>query len=268
MSQQLTISREHLAENRRMIIGRSVAASMAGIFPVPIVEDWMASSITRSTVKRIAESHAVDMDDAAIRMIADGPESPPSWTELAGGTLVFKMMGKAWRKLLITYVVAKRTQAAARHFQINTLFDHYCARLHVGMGLDAGAATQLREIIGAAIDKTPGGVGNDIFRRSALAAAKATVRAPLSLLDTVSGGFVRKLLSRGSDEVDAIAEVDQRLDTEMKHKRGFLARTTAAVELQLSTTGNPYVQELVDNFETLWRERDRSGDDHDDDRKD
>lgn len=265
MSQQLTISREHLAGNRRMIIARSIAASMAGVFPVPVVEEWMSSSITRSMVKRIAESHAVDMDDAAIRMIADGPESPPSWTELAGGTLMFKMVGRAWRRLLITYVVAKRTQAAARYFQINTLFDHYCARLHVGMGLDAKSAEQLRTLIGAAIDQTPGNVGNDIFRRSAMAAAKATVRAPLNLLDTVSGGFVRKLLSRGSDEVEAIAEVDHRLDTELQHKRGFLARTTAAVELQLSTTGNPYVEELVDNFERLWREH--PGESHDDERK-
>jgi len=255
MSYELTLSREHLSVNRRMIIGRSIAASMAGVFPVPIVEDWMSSTISRGTVKRIADSHAVDVDADAQRMIADGAEKPPDWTDIAGGTLLFKVMGKAWRKLLITYVVAKRTQAAARHFLVGTLFDHYCARLHVGLGLDKDSALALREVIMKAIDQTPGGIGNKIFRRSALAAAKATVRAPLNLLDMASGGFVRKLLSRGSDEVEAIAEVDQRIDAEMKEQQGFLARTTVAVELQLSTEGNPYVQELVSKFEELWREQ-------------
>ncbi len=254
MSYELTVSREHLSVNRRMIIGRSSAASMAGVFPVPLVEDWMSSTIARGTVKRIADAHAVDVDDEAARMIADGPEKPPSWTEMAGGTLVFKVMGRAWRKLLITYVVAKRTQAAARHFQIGTLFDHYCARLHVGMGLDQDGALALRKLISAAIDKTPGGVGHKIFRRSAAAAAKATVRAPLNLLNTLSGGFVRKLLSKGSDEVEAIAEVDQQLDSALNEQKGFLARTTLAVELQLSTEGNPYVDELISNVEALWRE--------------
>lgn len=253
MSYELTLGREHLATNRRMIIGRAIAASMAGLVPVPLVEDWMSSTISRGTIKRIAESHAVDLDEAATRMIADGPESPPEWAELVSGTLLFKMMSKAWRKLLITYVVAKRTQAAARHFQIGTLFDHYCARLHVGMGLDAEAGVALRRLMIRAIEQTPGTIGNRIFRRSALAAGKATVRAPLQLLDMASGGLVRRLLTRGQSEVEAIAEVDQRLDAEMREHKGFLARATSAVELQLSTEGNPYIQDLVTNFEALWR---------------
>jgi hypothetical protein len=252
---ELSLRRDYLSQHRRMIIGRSIAASMAGLVPVPFLEEWLTSTIKRSTIRRIAAAREVDLDDEAVRAIADGPSTPPQWAEVAGGTLIYKLASKAWRRLLYAYVAARRTQAAARNFEIATLFDHYCARLHVGMGLNGEQAMDLRQIMTDAIEQTPGALVDRAFRRAAIATGRATVQAPVELLDIATGGAVRRLLSRGSDEVTAVEEVDQALEAQIHSQQSFLARAATAVELQLSAEANPYVDDVIDTFERLWRGR-------------
>ena len=69
-----------------------------------------------------------------------------------------------------------------------TLFDHYCARLHTGLALDGATALALRGEIVKAIDNTPGALSFHPFRRGAMAAARASLKAPLELADIASGG--------------------------------------------------------------------------------
>lgn len=254
MASELTHHRAYLGDNRRLIIGRALAAAAAGALPVPLVEDWLASRVARGTIRRIADSRSVDLDEGAVRAIADGPEKPPEWAEIAGGTLAYRLIARSWRKLVLVYLAARRAQAAARHFLIGTLFDHYCARLHVGMGLDAPRAAELRAIMDQAISRTPGGLGSRVFRRGLVGAARASVRGPLRLADSVTGGMIRRLLKRG-DEVDAVAVVDESIERQLEQKKSFLARSAAAVELQLAAEGNPYLEQLLDTFDRLWRDR-------------
>ena len=251
MSTELTLRRNHLAEHRRMIVGRSLAASLAGLIPFPMFDEWLCSSINRGTIRRIASARKVDVDDEAVRAIADGPSAPPQWSELAGGALAFRILSKTWRKILVTYLATRRAQAATRYFTIATLFDHYCARLHVGLGLDGPTATELRALMSRAVEATPGSIGKRVFRRGAMAAARATVRAPMELLDIASGGAIRRLLTRGSDEVTAIEEVDNALEADLQSQKSFLARAATAIELQLSADQNPYIDELLTRFEDL-----------------
>jgi hypothetical protein len=254
MASELTHHRSYLADNRRLIIGRALAAAAAGALPVPLVEDWLASRVARGTIRRIANARSVDLDDAAVRAIADGPEKPPEWAEIAGGTLAYRLVARSWRRLILVYLAARRAQAAARHYVIGTLFDHYCARLHVGMGLDGPRAAELRAVMDQAIRRTPGGLGGRVFRRGLVGAARATVRGPLRLADSVTGGMIRRLLKRG-DEVEAVAVVDESIERQLKAKQSFLARSVAAVELQLAAEGNPYIEQLLDNFDRMWRDR-------------
>jgi len=251
---ELTHHRAYLADNRRLIVGRALAAAAAGALPVPLVEDWLASRIARGTIRRIANARSVDLDDGAVRAIADGPEKPPEWAEIAGGTLAYRLVARSWKRLILVYLATRRAQAAARHFLIGTLFDHYCARLHVGMGLDGPRAAELRAVMDQAISRTPGGLGSRVFRRGLVGAAKASVRGPLRLADSVTGGAIRRLLKRG-DEVDAVAVVDESIERQMKSSKSFLARSAAAVELQLAAEGNPYLEQLLDTFDRLWRDR-------------
>src|SRR5690606_12330391 len=123
---------------------------------------------------------------------------------------------------------------------------------HVGLGLDGPRGRELRRLIDRAIDETPGGLSRHAFRRGLLTAVRATARAPLELANYASGGMVRKLLSRG-DEVAAASEVDEALERQLREEKSILARSAAAVELQLASDENPYLDNLLDRFETIVR---------------
>jgi hypothetical protein len=254
MSAELSQDRVHLGQNRRRIVGRSLAAAAAGAIPIPVIEDWLESRIRRGTIRKIAESRSVDATEEAIGNVADGRQKAPEWAELVGGSLAYRFLARQWRRLVVVYLIARRAQAAARTFLVATLFDHYCARLHVGMGLDAARASEVRGLIDRAIAETPGGLGRRIFRRGALGAARAGVKGPIRLADVVTGGMIRRLLSR-KGEVEAEQVVEAALERQIEDKRSLLARSVAAIELQLAAEGNPYIERLVATFDRLWRER-------------
>jgi hypothetical protein len=89
-----------------------------------------------------------------------------------------------------------------------------------------------------------------------LAAGRATVRAPFELFDIASGGMFRKLLKRGEEaEAEAVDTVDTEIEKQLAAESSFLARSTKAIELQLSTDVNPYLDLVVAKFEELWRAR-------------
>ncbi|MCG8417336.1 MAG: hypothetical protein MJE77_05260 [Proteobacteria bacterium] len=255
-SRELTIRRDHLIHHRRMIIGRSIAASIAGALPVPVLDTRLSFLIQRSTLRQIARSSQVDFDEAAAESLIYGRVEPPKLVELAGQTLAFRVLARTWRKALMAYMAVRRARVASRNFLLATLFDHYCAKLHVGLGLDAALGAELRAAMDEAMACTPGGLSQRMFRRALSATARATVRAPLELLDMASRGVVRKLLSsRSSDEIEAAAEIETQLDHQLRSKKSFLARAATAVELQLSVDENPYLDLLIENFERIWRER-------------
>lgn len=253
MNRAMTHSRDHLAGNRRTIITRSLAAAAVGSVPVPGVDDWLASRIARGTISRIAESHGVDADEAAVRAIADGPEGPPRLGELAGGGLAFKLARGGLRRALLAYFAARRARAATDAFAVATLFDHYCARLHVGLGLDAASGAEVRTAIDRAISGTPGSLPRRLARRGGAAAGRFLARAPVRVADALTRGAVARALERrGADELPA-EDVDTALERELRSKSGPLARAAATAELQFAAEENPYLELLLENFETLWR---------------
>jgi hypothetical protein len=138
-----------------------------------------------------------------------------------------------------------------------TLFDHYCAKLHRGLALDGPTALALREEIGRAIDQTPGALAFHPFRRGALSAARATLRAPLELADLASRGALRRLLAKRSEvtEPEHVDEVEQAMEAVLAEKNGFLARTVAAVEVQLSSEANPFLDAAIEALDRRWRAR-------------
>jgi hypothetical protein len=254
MAANLAISREYLGQHRRLIVARAIAASLVGIVPVPLLDDWLLAVVQRGTFRRIAGHHGVEVGPGAVANLVHGHEKPPEWRKMAGGGIIYKIVAKRWRRMVLALVAAQRAKAAVRWFTVGTLFDHYCSRLHVGVELGADEALALRETMDKAIDRTPGGVSLAVFRRAGVAAARATLRAPLELADIASGGAVRRLLRRRS-EVEAAEEVDTALEKQMASESSFLARATSAVELQLSAEGNPYLESLITTFDGLWRER-------------
>ena len=257
----LAHSREYLVRQRRAIIARAIAGSLAGALPVPFLDDWAAGTVLGGGYRRIAAAHHIDLDDAALKTLVHGTTSPTSIAEIAAGGIMVRLAGRAARRMLLALATIERARSAARTFVTMTLFDHYCAKLHTGLALDAPTALALREEIGRAIDQTPGALAFHPFRRGAMSAARATLRAPLELADLATGGAVRRLLARrtGVTEGEAVNELDQAVETALASKTGFLSRTVAAVEVQLSAEGNPFLDSALDALDRRWRARIAAG---------
>ena len=258
MSTELVMRRDYLADQRRGILARSILGTIVGTLPIPFIDDWAIEKVLGSGYRRIANARHVDLDDAAVKHLVHGASTPPSLFDTAASGVAFRIAGKAARRALFALATVNRARAAARTFVAMTLFDHYCAKLHTGLALDGPTAIALREEIDRTIDHTPGALAFRPFRRAALAAAKATLRAPLQLADLASRGGLRRLLSRGKSDVEepeAVADVDQAIEAALASTDGFLARTVAAGELQLSSEANPFLDASLDSLDRRWRAR-------------
>ncbi|HSR99546.1 MAG TPA: hypothetical protein VLM79_20980 [Kofleriaceae bacterium] len=259
----LARSRAYLASQRRSIIARSVAGSLTGAIPVPFLDDWATSLVLSGGYRRIAASHHIDLDDDAQKTLVHGTTPPPGILDMAASGIMLRIAGRAARRMLLALATIDRARSAARTFLRMTLFDHYCAKLHTGLAIDTATALALRDEIGRALEQTPGALAFHPFRRGALAAARATLRAPLELADLATRGALRRLLARRSassiTDAEAVDELDQAVETALASKTGFLSRTVAAVEVQLSAEGNPFLDSALDAFDRRWRARVAAG---------
>ncbi len=256
VTEALTLRRDYLAAHRRMILARAIAGTVAGAVPIPLVDDYLRSAVLGSAYKRIARDHQVDVQADAIKNLVHGKSAPPGWAETTASAIAFRIATRTWKQFLVVITTIRRARAAGGTFAALTLFDHYCARRHVGLGLEPARALELRDTISKVIAATPGGLSFEPFRRGALAAAKATAKAPLELANLASGGALRRLLDRGKPDVaeaDVVDEVEAALDRQLAERDGFLSHAVASVELQLSAEVNPYVDALIERFDESWR---------------
>ena len=260
-TRELVVRRDHLADHRRTIIGRSLAAAIVGAIPVPMLDTRLAYLVQRGTLRKLARASQVDLDEEAAERLIYGRTEPPKLSRLIGGTVAFRVLAQTWRKALMAYMAVRRAQAAGRYFLYATLFDHYCTKLHVGLGLDGESGAELRALMDQAIAQTPGALSHHMFRRAILAAGRASVRAPLELVDIASRGALTRLLAARSseDEIEAAEELETHLERQLRTQKSFLARAATAIEVQLSVEQNPYLDELMDNFERIWKERHGDG---------
>ena len=95
------------------------------------------------------------------------------------------------------------------------------------------------------------------FRRGVLAAARATLRAPLELVDLATRGAIRKRLARRSEvtEAEVVDELDAAIEAALASKTNFLSRAVAAVEIQLSAEVNPFLDGAIESLDRRWRAR-------------
>jgi uncharacterized protein (DUF697 family) len=254
----LTLRRDYLGAHRRLAVGRSVAAAVVGLVPIPFLDDFLLEATLGGAYKRIATAYQIDLDPIALKNLVHGKTKPRAWYELTGTALAGRLASRTWKRVMIALTAVRRAQAASGTFATLTVFDHYCARVHTGLGLDGARALEVRELIRRALAETPGGLSFEPFRKGALAAARSVARTPLALADLASGGRLRKLLDRGKDveEAEAVDEVDAMVEHELAETEGPLARVVAAIELQLTAEVNPFLDDVIERFDALWRARD------------
>jgi hypothetical protein len=250
--------RDYLVGQRRSIIARSVLGSLAGAVPVPFVDDWMMGRVVGGGYRRIAAAHQVDLTPEATTNLVHGTTPPPSIADMAASSIALRIASKTARRMMVALATVNRARKAARMFMHMTLFDHYCAKLHTGPALDGATALELRDEISRAIDQTPGALAFHPFRRGVLSAARATLKAPLELADIASRGALRRMLARKSEviqEPEHVDETETAIEAALAEKSNFLSRTVAAVEVQLSSEVNPYLDAAIEALDRLWRAR-------------
>lgn len=256
-SKALIPRRDYLAGQRRSIIARAIVGSLAGMIPLPFLDDMAVASILGNGYRSLASAHHVDLTDEAVNALVHGQSSPPKIASLAVGGVLARVASRAAKRMMVAIAAVNRARSAARTYTFMTLFDHYCAKLHTGLALDGPTALALREEISKAIDTTPGALAFHPFRRAALAAARSTVRAPLELADLVSGGRLRKALASKNEvaEPEHVDDIEQMMERVLSEKSNFLARTVASVEAQLSSEVNPFLDGAIDSLDRRWRAR-------------
>jgi uncharacterized protein (DUF697 family) len=257
MTNALVPRRDYLVGQRRAIIARAILGSLAGAVPLPFVDDWAITTILGGGYRKIAAAHQVDLTPEATANLVHGTSSPPSIVEMAASGIVLRLASAAAKRMMIALATVNRARSAARTFTAMTLFDHYCAKLHTGAALDGPTALLLRDEITRAIDQTPGALAFHPFRKGVLAAARATLKAPLELADLASRGAVRRLLARKSEvtEAERVDETEAAIEQALAEKTNFLSRTVAAVEAQLSSEVNPFLDGAIETLDRKWRAR-------------
>jgi uncharacterized protein (DUF697 family) len=156
---------DHLGSHRGIILGRALLAGAVGLVPVPYVDDFLAENVRSSLVRRLAELRHVDVDSNAVHALAT-PNSSRLLHAAGLGAVVLGGARRLWRTVATSLVVVRRADEALQTFQLGTLFDHYCARHHVGLGLDGHKAGVLRQAMDEAIRHARGEAFYKAFRRS------------------------------------------------------------------------------------------------------
>jgi len=156
---------QHLSVHRRLILSRALLSGAAGLVPVPYLDDLLAGQVRAGLVRRLAELRRVDVDGNAVAELAT-PTSSRVLHAAGLGAILLGGAQKVWRRVAASILVVRRADEAMQTFQIGTLFDHYCTRHHVGLGLDGGKAKTLRDAMDQAIKHARGQALEDAFART------------------------------------------------------------------------------------------------------
>jgi hypothetical protein len=225
----------HLDANRALILGRAVLSGVASLVPVPYIDELLAALVRENLIRRIAEIRKVDLDAAAVQTVA-APHGSRLLTAATLGSAALGATRRAFRRLAASLLLVRRVDEAMQTFQVGTLFDHYCARHHVGLGLDAKAAAKLRQTMDRAIRDTHG----DALQR----AFRASLEVPVSLPKRL-WSRVKRRNDGASGPVDA-----EKLDGELQREEqsSFVQRTTESV----TGVGKTYGRALAAAFDRAW----------------
>jgi hypothetical protein len=242
---------EHLAANRRLIIRRSLlATAVGGVIPVPVMDDYLAGRVRAGMLMKLAERRQVDLVLSSAELLADPREATTvrNATMTAATLLALKL---AWKKFFAVLAVGRRAEDMATTFQMGTLFDHFCTKLHVGAGIDRTRAFQLRGIIHASVSDAEKAALTAGFREGSRILGRSMLEAPAWM----SNRFERAAehWARTGGQPAAAPDLDPEGPIDGENAR-WLDRAAGAVESRLNQLGSSYLRTLVRSFEQRWRQ--------------
>jgi hypothetical protein len=245
----------HLAQNRGLIVRRALFASALGsLVPVPILDDMVAGRVRAGLYMKLAASRHVDLPAASAEVLAEGKAgSALRNVTLIAATLVALKL--AWHKFLALLAAGRGAEDMATIFQVATLVEHYCAKLHVGGPISRPQAALLRTLVHESVSGTSKTRLVAAFREGSKMMGSSLAEAPRWVSQSLSRHAERWLRTGGHPEV---APAGWPTD-ESEEEKSWLDRAAHAVEERLATLGNEYVGGLVEDFEARWRNRPASG---------
>jgi len=242
---------EHLAAHRRLIVKRSLlATAVGGVVPIPVMDEYLAGRVKAGMLMKIAERRQVDLASSSAELLGDPREGTAvrNATLTAAKLLALKL---AWRKFFALLAIGRRAEEMVTTFQLGTLFDHYCVKLHVGAGIDRAQAAQLRAVIHASLGETERGALTTAFKDGARVLGRSVLEAPTWANEQI-GRAARRWAESGGTTTDAGAG-DEPAGVGAPDER-WLDRATRVVDDRLGSLGYDYLSALVRVFERRWQE--------------
>lgn len=243
---------EHLAENRKLIVRRALlATAVGGVIPLPVLDDYFAGRVRAGMLIKLGERRQVDIAQSSAELLGDPREGTAvrNATLTAATLLALKL---AWRKFFAVLALGRRAEDMATTFQLGMLFDHYCAKLHVGGEIDRHQAALLRFAIHGALAESERAALVTAFRDGSRVLGRSALEAPAWMSARVERAARRWAESGGrSADPGDIPGVDPKGDAE---EARWLDRASAAVEGRLAHLEESYLIGLVGAFERRLKE--------------
>jgi hypothetical protein len=236
----------HLREHRGLIIRRALLASaIRGFFPVPVADDLLCRRIGAGLFQKVAALRQVDLptECAATLAQAGGPGAVVNLSFAAMATLVAKFAG---RKFLALLAAGRSAEDMARTYLRATLFDHYCAKLHVGGPITAATANRLCSCLEVGVADLSAGPVLEAFRGGGRLLGRSLLEAPGWVWRQIASLGERFVRSGGNPDVlNAFPEIPPEETT-------WLDRAAQSVDQSLARAGTGFIEDAVARFEGRW----------------
>jgi hypothetical protein len=241
----------HLAQNRGLIVRRALLASaLSGLVPVPIMDDILSGRVRAGLYVKLATSRQVDLPAASAEVLAEG-KAGSAWRTITFAAAALATLKLAWRKLFALLAAGRGAEDMATIFQVATLIDHYCARLHVGGPISRSEAALLRALVTQSVKRTSKTKLVPAFREGGKILGRSLVEAPRWVSLSLSRYAERWLHTSGHPEA---APAGWPTD-DSEEEKTWLDRAAHTVDERLAALGSEYLGDLIDDFEARWRER-------------
>ena len=241
----------HLGDNRGIIVKRALmATAMGAVIPIPVVDEYISGRVRAGLLMKLAQARNVDLPASSAELMGD-PREGSAVRNATFTAITLIALKLAWRKIFALLAAGRGAEEMASNFQYATVFDHYCATMHVGGPIDRQRAAELRKVIHETVDRTEKATLTAIFRDGGRILGRSLLEAPRWVTTRLTGLAQRWVSTRG----DVSATFDPAQDVAAAEGVRWLDKASAAVESRLGSLGTDYLAILVEDFEARWAKR-------------